>query len=623
MYLTEPKEVKWEKEKSNITFPVKVFLPGEWKISPEAARSVWPGAFALTEREEETQIRWERKDSLEEQAYEIWIGEDEITIFASAEAGGFYGLMFLGQLRERELYQGKIKNAPDLRNRGFMLDISRDKVPTVETVKQLTDLLVRCGYNQLQLYIEGGSFAYPSFPQMWKEDAALQPEEISEIDAYCRERFIELVPNQNSLGHMGLWLAMEEFIPLAECEGGFSFGGFLLPPTTLDPADPGSLKLMERLTDELLGCFTSNKMHAGLDEPFELGQGKTKDKDVRAVFIGYMKKLNELVKSRGRSMMMWADALHRFDGISADLPDDVIYMEWGYEKEHPFDERCRKFYEAGKRFYVCPGSSSWNSFTGMTDNMTENIDRAVEAAVKYQAEGILLTDWGDNHHMQYLPVTYPAIAYCGMRAWNTGEKPSEEALSSVLDEFIFQDRAKKMGHLALSAGRSYQLEEQALPCKTLAATVYANGIKNLLAYQQCLRFSDRVVKTLTPKAVADAYEIVTDRMSETHIRAVEDSLQKLRAELRETDMACGDQELIREEFDNGIAMVLWFTRFRERMLADEEQRPDEEARAEAVRCANEELRELIEKHQRLWLARNKAGGVDKGIAQMMTFEEEE
>ena len=37
---------------------------------------------------------------------------------------------------------------------GYMLDISRDKVPTMATLKWLVDLLARLGYNEFQLYTE-------------------------------------------------------------------------------------------------------------------------------------------------------------------------------------------------------------------------------------------------------------------------------------------------------------------------------------------------------------------------------------------------------------------------------------------------------------------------------------
>ena len=44
--------------------------------------------------------------------------------------------------------------APVLPVRGYMLDISRDKVPTMETLFALVDSLAALRYNQLQFYTE-------------------------------------------------------------------------------------------------------------------------------------------------------------------------------------------------------------------------------------------------------------------------------------------------------------------------------------------------------------------------------------------------------------------------------------------------------------------------------------
>ena len=46
-------------------------------------------------------------------------------------------------------------------------------------------------------------------------------EEILALDAYCRERFIELVPNQNSFGHMERWLPLARYADLAETHDWF------------------------------------------------------------------------------------------------------------------------------------------------------------------------------------------------------------------------------------------------------------------------------------------------------------------------------------------------------------------------------------------------------------------
>ena len=96
-----------------------------------------------------------------------------------------------------------------------MLDISRDKVPTMATLFSLVDLLAELKINQLQLYTEH-TFAYRNHPAVWAKASPMTGDEILQLDQYCRERFIELVPNQNSFGHMEQWLKLPQYRDLAE-----------------------------------------------------------------------------------------------------------------------------------------------------------------------------------------------------------------------------------------------------------------------------------------------------------------------------------------------------------------------------------------------------------------------
>ena len=98
--------------------------------------------------------------------------------------------------------------------RGYMLDVSRDKVPTMSTLRQIVDLLKVCNYNQFQLYTEH-TFRYAKHEPAWRNASPLTPAEVRELDAYCRMNDIELVPNQNSFGHLERWLKLPEYNALA------------------------------------------------------------------------------------------------------------------------------------------------------------------------------------------------------------------------------------------------------------------------------------------------------------------------------------------------------------------------------------------------------------------------
>lgn len=71
-----------------------------------------------------------------------------------------------------------------------MLDISRNKVPKMKTLYRLLDRLAEWKINQFQLYMEH-TFAYSDHREVWADASPMTAEEIRDLDAYCRERFIE------------------------------------------------------------------------------------------------------------------------------------------------------------------------------------------------------------------------------------------------------------------------------------------------------------------------------------------------------------------------------------------------------------------------------------------------
>lgn len=130
--------------------------------------------------------------------------------------------------------------------------------------------------NHLQLYMEGYAFEYQKYKHLFPDATPLTAEEFEKLDLYAKERFIDLVPNQNCLGHMGDWLATAELADLAEHPGGMTTPfQFAVPPVTLNPIDPRSSKLVEDLFEELLPNFSSPYVNVNMDEPFGLGRGQS------------------------------------------------------------------------------------------------------------------------------------------------------------------------------------------------------------------------------------------------------------------------------------------------------------------------------------------------------------
>ena len=326
--------------------------------------------------------------------------------------------------------------------RSYMLDISRDKVPTMGTLKQLVEILEKFNYNQLQLYTEH-TFAYSKHEAVWKDASPMTAQEIRELDLFCAMHGIDLVPNQNSFGHLERWLVKPEYNHLAELPRGgapLPWGGFKKDPTTLCPTDPASLDFLASLYDELLPNFESRLFNIGCDETFDLlGEGRSadavKEKGEGRVYLDFLLKVAELVRKRGKRPMFWGDVILRHPELVPELPKDLIALDWGYEGNHPFMDEAAKFAAAGLDFYVCPGTSSWNSLAGRVENMRENMIAAERAGHLHGAKGFMVTDWGDGGHWQPLAASLPGLILGGNLAYSgasAAKMDLEDALNAVM-----------------------------------------------------------------------------------------------------------------------------------------------------------------------------------------------
>lgn len=556
-------------------------------------------------------VVFQKSDVYPPEGYSVTVSQDGAQIDYSEKLGAFYALITLCQLLEQggDIPCCSIVDEPGLKIRGVMMDISRGKVPTLDTLKLIADRLAQFKINHFELYIEGLSFAYPQYKELWADETPLTPDEIFELSDYCRERFIDLVPCQNGLGHMSRWLAVDNLNHLAECPDGFTVKTFTLPPTTLDPEDGESFYFVKELYDELLPSFKSDYVNACLDEPFELCMGKNKGKNKYKLYVDYANRINDYIKSQNKQMMMWGDVLAKNGESLNSLDENIIILDWGYEKEHPYDKRAKRLSDAGRKFCLCPGTNSWLSFTGMTDNMLACIKSAADAAYKYGAQGIIVTDWGDCGHLQYLPVSWAGILTAAAYSWNT-VGADREALSLALNRFVFRDSACIMGNLALDAGNYYLLEEFLLPCRSLAATVLSSGLVSCEKYEKALEFTAKSISFFTSEDFVKIYLDSFKNRKELNGFEVREYLRELISRLKKAKPECADSETVLREYKNGLKMVDAMCKVREIMLS-----------GAVFPELSSQLDEIISEHRRLWNKRNKPHGCDEGLEPILKIRE--
>jgi hypothetical protein len=375
-----------------------------------------------------------------------------------------------------------LKNAPLFERRGLMLDISRNRVPTMDWLKTLIDALAALHYNELQLYTEH-TFAYSKHEMVWANASPMTAAEVREIDGYCAQRGIELVANQNSFGHMERWLKHAKYEYLAECPDGFQhpFSGWRQFGSTLYP-DDASIRFLDTLYTELLPNFQSKVMNVGGDEPWELGKGRSadrvEDEGKHRVYLDFMKQVFALAEKHGQQAQFWADIILERPDLVPELPKSVTPVIWGYEADSPFEENCKTVADAGfaNHFYVAPGAGNWNSFGGRLDVARANIELAARAGHANQAKGLLLTAWGDNGHHQPWPTLFPGLILAAYAAH--GESIDDNLLAEKIDELFYPTRPKGHGAVLCALGHIDKLLPQPAPPESfLHAVLFANDAK--------------------------------------------------------------------------------------------------------------------------------------------------
>lgn len=425
------------------------------------------GYFRQASASYEENVIMDIDPSFGEEAYSIEIKEDGITIKHATEKGAFYGLITLFQINLNRTKQGipclYIEDEPELQVRGYMLDIARNKVPKLETLMGIIDLLAHLKFNHFELYVEGLAYYYPSFKDLYHTGMTpLRPSEFKKLEAYAKQNMIDLVPCHNGLGHMTEWLT--HYPELAIMPDGMFMWGSHRPASTVNPLDPKSLELVQGFYKDAMKSSTSRYFHMNLDEPYELGHGKTKEEaqkiGVGQMYLDYVLKLAAWMKKHQRIPLIWGDVLNHYPETLEKLPKDIIFVDWGYDKDYPFEKTLKRLGDLGVSFMAAPGTSSWNSITGRTSSMIQNIKQACVHTKLNKGRGILLTDWGDFGHLQTNVISLPAIVYAGLESWR-GNVSNENGIRRYIDHYVFNNKNRKSaGQVLLEMGSYVDMEER-------------------------------------------------------------------------------------------------------------------------------------------------------------------
>jgi hexosaminidase len=326
-----------------------------------------------------------------DEGYVLKITPSKIIIAANSPEGVFYGVQTLKQIIKANRNGNSVPcltiyDWPALKLRGWMDDISRGPIPTMDFLKNEIRTMAEYKHNYFTLYTEH-VFKLKKYPDIAPRDG-ISAEEIAELTEYAEKYHIELVGNAQSFGHMANTLRMPFYSKLRETVD------------VLNPSIEATYNFLGDMYSEIAPAYKSKLFNINCDETDGLGSGGSKilvdGIGLDGVYAYHINRINNLLKKYDKRLMMWGDIAVNNKGIIDKLPKDLIILSWGYHAADSFDDAILPFKNSGFEFMVAPGVSCWSQVWPDMANAAINISNYVRDGYKLGAMGMMNTAWDDD-----------------------------------------------------------------------------------------------------------------------------------------------------------------------------------------------------------------------------------
>lgn len=286
---------------------------------------------------------------------------------------------------------------------GVMIDLSRNGIMKPEEVKNFAKILSSFGYNMLQLYTED-TYKVENEPYFGYMRGSYTKEELKDIVSYCNSIGMEVVPCIQTLAHLSQIFLWEPYKPLNDCKD------------ILLAGEERTYTLIENMFKTLRECYTTDKIHLGMDEAHMLGLGKYLDKHGYSnrfdILLEHLKKVLAIAKKYGFKPMMWSDMFFRLVNkgeytpknkntakeMKNKTPKDVALVFWDYYRLNKtfYREMLQIHQQFDNEIWFAGGAWSWKGFAPKNDLTLATMKPAMAVCREMQVENVLITMWGDN-----------------------------------------------------------------------------------------------------------------------------------------------------------------------------------------------------------------------------------
>jgi len=358
------------------------------------------------------------------EGYVLRVVEGRVSIRAKAEAGLFYGLQTLNQLLEDAQDQDMaipacvITDYPSIAVRAVHIDL-KHHIDAGFYYYHLIDVLASIKVNTVFFEFED-KLRYRKAPAV-AAPQAISIEEFAALSRYAHDRYIEIDPLVQGLGHASFILKHDQYKQLRDDpRSDWAF----------DALNPKTYALQFALYEDAIAATPYGKyLHIGGDEVGTLGRSalaKRSGKSAIELQMYWLKKVTEFARAHHRIPIFWDDMVFKLSGLyrttydttlnrdsvamlwkkagpklDADIPlfpADCIYMRWNYETPEAEGNRLAMDWYGAHHLDAMPATSAQQSYAVLQRNHSNfaAIRDFCLLAKASRLDKILCTVWDDS-----------------------------------------------------------------------------------------------------------------------------------------------------------------------------------------------------------------------------------
>lgn len=310
--------------------------------------------------------------------------------------------LFIEAVAEKDSF--KINEVPQFTLNGAMIDVSRNAVLKVDSVKNVIRKMALMGLNTIMLYAED-TYEVKDRPYFGYMRGRYTEAELKECDDYADIFGIEIIPCIQTLAHLTEALKWSYASEIKD---------------TADILLAGEEKTYEFIEDMIKAAsapFRSKRIHIGMDEAHNLGLGKYLDLNGYRrrfdIMNGHLERVVGITEKYGLKPMIWSDMYFRLASKNGEyydkdavIPEDVmekchkgvqlVYWDYYHNDEDTYTEFIKRHKKFGNGTVFAGGVWTWNGIVTNYNKTFVTTNAALSSCKKEGIKEVFATMWGDN-----------------------------------------------------------------------------------------------------------------------------------------------------------------------------------------------------------------------------------